>query len=179
MEEVWKDINGYEGLYQISNLGRVKSLSREWTTYRGGKRSKDETIMAISPDGKGYMQAFLSKDKKRMVFKVHHLVWNAFGNTQRNALKQIDHIDNIKTNNGIDNLRIVTNRENSSKRSMQRTDKTSEYTGVSLDKRNGKWSAQIRTLKLSETGIKYLGKFPTQLQASLAYQKALISIGEL
>lgn len=73
-KEIWKDIPNYEGLYQISNYGRVKALARE----RNNQYSNKEIILKQSEDGKGYLQVILNKNGKRKGFKVHKLVANAF-----------------------------------------------------------------------------------------------------
>lgn len=97
MEEIWKDIEGYEGLYQISNLGRI------WTTKY--KRFKNPTKC------KGYLQIGLSKNKKRKMYKVHRLVAIAFVSNPNNK-PYINHIDGNKSNNRADNLEWVTQSEN-------------------------------------------------------------------
>jgi len=175
MEEVWRDIKGYEGLYQVSNLGRIKSLAKSWKAGLPCLRTKPETIMAQSTDGKGYIQMFLSKNGKTKSIKAHLLVWDAFGEENRSGMeKQIDHIDNDKQNNSIDNLRIVSNRVNSTKRSSL-ADKTSRFVGVRYRDDMKKWTAQIYYDKKR----RYLGSFDCESLAGLAYQKTLISIGEL
>lgn len=73
-KEIWKDIFGYEGLYQISNYGNVKALARN----RNNQYSNKEIILKQSEDGKGYLQVILNKQGKRKGFKVHKLVANAF-----------------------------------------------------------------------------------------------------
>lgn len=175
MEEVWKDINGYEGLYQISNLGRVKSLSRN--VERGeGKLSIREKIKHLGTDGGGYSNVCLYINNKAKRLIVHTLVWDAFGDRPRNGrLLQVDHIDNNKANNKIDNLQLLTNRQNVTK-SAQTKPKTSRFIGVRVDNRGKeiKWTAQIATKK----EIKFLGVFDCESLAGLTYQKALISIGE-
>lgn len=110
MDEIWKDVKGYEGMYQVSNLGRVKSLERQIV----GIKSKyiRERILKQSPDGKGYMMAWLYFKNKRVSAKVHRLVAEAFiPNTENKP--QIDHINAIKTDNRVDNLRWCTEKENS------------------------------------------------------------------
>lgn len=102
MTEVWKDIIGYEGLYQVSNLGRVKSLkhSEEWfLKYRLNK--------------KGYASVVLFKGtvSSKKQFMVHRLVADAFIPNPENK-PQINHKDGNKLNNSVENLEWVTNYEN-------------------------------------------------------------------
>ena len=109
MKEEWKDIEGFEGFYQVSNKGRVKSLSRISDTRK--KTMFVDRILKQSPDGKGYMMVWLYKGSKRYTKKVHRLVAKAFiPNPQQKP--QIDHIDTIRINNSVENLRWVTPSEN-------------------------------------------------------------------
>jgi hypothetical protein len=90
--EQWRDINGYEGLYQASDEGRVKSL-------RFGK----EKILKARDDGHGYFQVGLFKDGKQVFKRVHRLVAEAFLPNPNNY-KEINHKDEDKTNNSVENL---------------------------------------------------------------------------
>lgn len=95
MEEVWKDIKKYEGLYQVSNLGRVKSLNYN--------RSGKERILKYGINTQGYLIVCLCVNKQRKIFAVHRLVAETFiANT--NNLPQVNHIDENKYNNCVDNL---------------------------------------------------------------------------
>ena len=93
MEEIWKDIKGYEGLYQVSNLGRVKSFH--------GRTEKEKILQ---PNNKSkYSQLLLVKDKKRKIAHVHRLVAEAFiPNTENKP--QVNHKDENRKNNRVDNL---------------------------------------------------------------------------
>lgn len=101
MREIWKDIEGYEGLYQISNLGRVKSFKR----YSEGKILKARKVT------KGYLQVTLLKNGKGKNKKVHRLVAQAFIMNPNNC-PQVNHINGNKTDNTVQNLEWVTNKEN-------------------------------------------------------------------
>ena len=103
MNEVWKDVVGYEGLYQVSNLGRVKSLNYK----RTGKEKLLEPILLNT----GYLIVNLCNNNTQKTFTVHRLVTQAFieNPTGRPC---IDHINTIKTDNRACNLRWVTYKEN-------------------------------------------------------------------
>lgn len=104
MIEVWKDIKDYEGLYQISNLGRVKSLK-----YR---KSNKERILILNGAAKhGYYMVGLCKNHKRKYVTVHRLVAEAFIPNPDNK-PQINHKDENRRNNCVDNLEWVTAKEN-------------------------------------------------------------------
>ena len=113
-KEIWKDIEGYEGIYQVSNLGRIKSLEREEITNGAVKRRiRKEKILCPHPNGEGYPSVVLSKNGRMKTFKVHRLVAEAFIPNPENK-PFIDHINRNKTNNTINNLRWCTGKENMS-----------------------------------------------------------------
>lgn len=95
--EIWKDIENYEGLYQISNFGRVKSFPRN------GTRSKEAAILRPSKNEKGYLTIRLCKNGAEKFFRVHRLVANAFIPNPNN-LPQVNHKDENKQNNNVNNL---------------------------------------------------------------------------
>lgn len=103
MNEEWRDIKGYEGLYQVSNLGRVKSLRY--------KRGEQEKILDGWISKEGYRKVSFYKDNKRKDYLVHRLVAESFIPNPNNK-PFIDHIDTNRTNNKIDNLRWATQKEN-------------------------------------------------------------------
>lgn len=74
MAEIWKDIKGYEGSYQVSNLGRIKSLKKQKGFYKKDKN----TFLKKNKDKYGYLKVVLSKNKKLKNFTVHRLVAEAF-----------------------------------------------------------------------------------------------------
>lgn len=107
MEEIWKDIKGYEGLYQVSNYGRVKRLPYviESITPKGNfvKKVYKETILKCSPARNGYKRVTLWKNSVAKYKHVHRLVAEAFiSNT--NNYPCINHKDENKTNNNVSNL---------------------------------------------------------------------------
>lgn len=102
--EIWKDVQGYEGLYQVSNLGRVKSLVRE-------HYCKKERILTNVKLPNGYIYVRLCKDGKGKNVRVHRLVAVAFIPNPENKT-EVDHINAIKTDNSVNNLRWASHKEN-------------------------------------------------------------------
>jgi len=114
MEEIWKDIKDYEGYYQISNYGRVRSLDRTVIVIRYDKDYKINlkgSIMNCSLNISGYPNVSLHKERKRQVARVHRLVAEAFLDNPNNY-ETVNHIDSVKTNNRIDNLEWCTASDN-------------------------------------------------------------------
>lgn len=110
MKETWCDVFGYEGLYQVSNLGRVKALEKRIDS---GKchRTWKEHFLAFAIDRKGYFRVSLSKNGCSKTYKVHRLVAEAFI-PNPNLLPQVNHIDGNKENNVVDNLEWCSQSEN-------------------------------------------------------------------
>ena len=100
--EIWKDIEGYEGKYQVSNYGRVKSLERTVRCDRG-YRIIPERIRKARKNNYGYLQLNLYKDGKIKSYKIHRLVAQAFLENSDN-LPEVNHIDENKQNNYVENL---------------------------------------------------------------------------
>lgn len=113
MEEIWKDIYyynipteewiDYRGLYQISNLGRVKSVERYEIRKNGAPLFVAETIRRVSYDGNNYPQVVLYKDGLRQSIKIHRLVANMFIPNPE-GYTEVNHKDENKSNNCVDNL---------------------------------------------------------------------------
>ncbi len=165
MKEVWKDIVGYEGLYQVSNLGSVKSLER---TVRDceGERIVKERILKATLNSSGYLRFGLSKNSIGKTIYVHILVFEAFSKIKRNGRKlQVDHKDQNRLNNKYENLQLLTHRENNAK---ARRGKRKLPIGV-YRYRTKRYNSII-----SIKGIKKnLGYYSSISEAEAAYQKAL------
>lgn len=110
MEEIWKDIQGYEGLYQVSNLGRVKSLKR-LSNDRGGYRTIEEKIKNTRSCRKDYQIINLSKNGTFKTYRLHRLVAETFI-PNHNNYPQVNHIDGNKQNNCVSNLEWCNNSYN-------------------------------------------------------------------
>lgn len=114
MKEIWKDIKDYEGIYMISNHGRIKSLER--TIKRNSKNGdihKKETVLNPSVQDDGYYRVTLSKNGKDKRFRIHRLVAEAFIENDDPVNKTcVNHKDEDKANNHVDNLEWCTNEYN-------------------------------------------------------------------
>lgn len=102
-KEIWKPVSGYEGLYEVSNYGNVKSVNFN----RTGK----ENLLKQHILKDGYVQVEFRKDRKRKCFKIHRLVWTAF-NGQIPEDMQVNHINEDKTDNRLSNLNLMSLVEN-------------------------------------------------------------------
>lgn len=168
--EVWKNIPNYEGMYQISNLGNVKSLPRE--VLKKGKYPFicKEKILKNRKDGAGYLCVALFKNSKRKDMCVHQLVAIVFLNhTICGYNIVVDHIDSNPLNNRVENLRLITQRENTYR---VRDNYSSKHKGVCWKKQAKKWQASITI----NGKTKYLGLFISEYSAHLAYQNKLKEI---
>jgi hypothetical protein len=168
MEEIWKDIPNYEGLYQVSNFGRVKSLPRKVYNSKGFYITKERILKAGL--SRKYFCVVLSNTINFKTFKVHQLVAISFLNhtIDRKQKLVIDHINNIQTDNRVENLQIITQRKNCSKDAKG----SSKYTGVSWCKFKKKW---VTRFKINGKYL-HLGYFTNELDASNAYQNKLKEI---
>lgn len=101
MDEIWKDIPEYEGHYQISNLGLIKSL-----------KNKKEKILKLSYDKDKYLVTSLYKNNKVKNNKIHRLVMLTFKSDDYFDGAEVNHINGVKTDNNLDNLEWCTHNEN-------------------------------------------------------------------
>lgn len=154
--EIWKDIKGYEGYYQISNLGRVKSLARTYIcgNYNSVMVTKDKILKASL--ALGYPQVGLLINGVRKAFKVHRLVCMHFIDNPENKLC-INHINGIKSDNRLENLEWVTNSENSlhafrTGLNVARKGDKSHFFGI-----KGELSPRVKIILNKVTGIFYYG----------------------
>lgn len=109
--EIWKDIKGYEGYYQVSNMGRIKSVARERKTKGGGLYQIKESIKKQELSKRGYLRTLLSKNKNMKHFQIHRLVAQAFVSNPYNK-PEVNHINEDKTDNRVENLEWMTRTEN-------------------------------------------------------------------
>ena len=158
MIEKWKFIAGYTGLYSISNTGRV-------INYQTGKELKPAV------NHKGYLIAQLSIKGQRKNKRIHRLVAEAFIPNPDN-LPEVDHIDNNKQNNNVDNLRWVTGSCNTRNREVCMR-ATSKYNGVRFNESSGKYLACVQV----EGKSKHLGTFTEETHAALAFNRFCLENG--
>lgn len=166
MEEEFVDIKGYEGLYQINRLGVVKSLNR--IDNRGHLR--DEKILKQNITGFGYNSIGLRKNNIRKRYLIHILLIKTFVGYYDKKYYAVDHIDRNTLNNNLDNLRIVSHRNNYNNKNNQ-----SKYgVGVRFNK-NNKFNSEIQINKK----YVYLGNFQTKEQAHSKYLEVKNQIEEI
>ena len=193
MEEIWKDIEGYEGLYQVSNMGRVKSVERmKWS----GKcyYKAPERILKPRKNGGGYLVVMLSKNGKVKTCRVHRLVATAFIPNPNN-LPQINHIDENKGNNHMENLEWCDSKYNNNygthnkrvseklrgrKQSKESVEKRAEkMRGRKLSEEHKKKVAEkLRGRKQSKESIKKRAKKMSKPLYSINKESGLITYWE-
>ena len=110
MKEIWKDIQGFEELFQVSNLGRIRSLDRFVKSGKSQRFQKGQ-IMHPHVTNKGYLRADLTNNGQKFKYMVHKLVAEAFIPNPNN-LPFVNHIDENKQNNSTNNLEWCTNKYN-------------------------------------------------------------------
>ena len=144
MKEIWKDIEGYAGLYQVSNYGNIKSLSRVVKNAYGIHRT-EEKILKPQMKKKGYFQIQLSKDGKQKHYQVHRLVALAFV-PNINNYPCINHKDENKSNNHVNNLEWCTHEYNTNYGTRNKR---------ASEKRKGSKNPKAHRVQCSTTGKKF------------------------
>ena len=169
MEEIWKDVVGYEGRYEVSNLGRVRSLERIVQHSVYGQMPVSEKVLKAYDNNRGYLQVALYTDGKKKKHCVHNLVSETFLGHRRGIGFEmvIDHKDRNPLNNNLNNLRIVTPRENVSYKRG-----SSKYTGVSYNVRSKKYDTVIKV----KGKTVHLGSHKDEKVCAQWYQDALKSL---
>lgn len=155
--EIWKSLTCFNGVYEVSSLGRVKS----------NKYGK-EKILSLVKNGKYHRVAVLY-NKKTHYYLVHQLVAMAFLEHIPCGFDLVVNHKNFDTlDNRVENLEVVTHRVNTNKKHLK---STSKYTGVHWDKEKGKWRAAVNI----KGKVVYIGRFDLEIDASLAYENYLKS----
>lgn len=163
--EVWREIPNYEGLYMASSMGRIRSLDR----LSSNGRLFNGKVKSLSINVYGYLGTTLTKLGVKRAVSVHQLVAMSFLDHIPSGNKVVvDHINNIKTDNRVENLQLISTRENLSK---DKKSGTSEHIGVSWYCNLGKWVSRIYI----NGKAKHLGYFIEEREAAQAYKIALNS----
>lgn len=150
--EIWKDVVGYESIYLVSNLGRIKNTHQKLIASRERRR---------------YLAVTLHKNDKLVAFSIHRLVAIAFIPNPKNRYV-VNHINGVNFDNRAQNLEWVSARENTS-HALDKTKTSSKFTGVSLRKDTNKWRSYIKP----HGKIIHLGQYLTEQEARDAYQNAV------
>ena len=149
VEEIWKDIKDFEGRYQISNEGRVKSLARKFIDRSGREQNIKERILKLRNDKDGYKVISIRDGSgKRKSFRVHRLVCEAFIPNPDNK-PQVNHIDEDKSNNRICNLEWCTCTENNNHGT--RTARAIKNTAKALSKMVGQYTLDGELVKVFQS----------------------------
>lgn len=111
MDELWKSITGYEGLYEVSTLGRVRSIERVVVNKRDREMTIKETILKPENVYNGYERVYLYKNGKGVHKRVATLVYESFIGAIPEGL-EIDHANGVRTDNRLENLRAVSHLDN-------------------------------------------------------------------
>jgi hypothetical protein len=170
--EIWKPIVGYEGFYEVSNLGRIKTKERFI-------ERKDKTFFMLHERIRklvlhkktGYLQVSICVENKVKMCSAHRMVASTFIDNPLNK-PQVNHINGIKTDNRVENLEWCTNRENT----IHRIDKTKtkhKYTGIKFH--NNRWIAEYKHKGQSL----YLGCFKNEIDAALAYETKIKQLNKI
>jgi hypothetical protein len=153
--EIWKDVEGYKGYYQVSNLGNVKSFKK-----------KKERILKPFIDKQGYKIVYLCLENGKVNTSIHRLVASNFLGASNLC---VNHKNGNKLDNRVENLEFVTHRENITHHKIMNNSKNSKFAGVCWHKRDKKWTSQVYI----NGKINNLGSFDNELDAYNAYLKAL------
>lgn len=156
--EIWKDIEEFEGLYQVSNYGKIKSCER-YVNSVSVKRIVNEKLLSLGKDKDGYLMAVLCKFGSKKTVKIHRVVANAFID-KIDGKNIVNHIDFDKSNNNIANLEWVSCLENIC-HSKLKLKSSSKYIGVSYNKKDD----VFRVLIYINGKNVYLGSFKNEEDA--------------
>ena len=158
--EIWKEIKNYEGFYEVSSLGRVRSLTRYIKQKNNSKKKIAGKILKPIANKNGYLMVTLSKDCKGKRYFVHRLVADAFI-LNKNNKKEVNHIDENPKNNKVNNLEWVTHLENSNYGTR----------GKRISKNLKEWCKKNRVKKVKQVSLN--GIFIKEWESAKDVQKEL------
>lgn len=143
MQEIWKNVQGYEGLYEVSNIGRIRSIPRKGSF-------KNKHILKQVKNRCGYLMVHLCKNNKGKTVAVHRIVATTFLKNSQNK-RDVNHIDGNKENNSVLNLEWTTHKENMKHARKHKlipiSDKVIEQ-GRTIGKKYGKTNGRKRAKKV-------------------------------
>lgn len=170
-EEIWRDIPGWEGKYQASSLGRVKSITHKISTCTGKIIDKVGIVRRPFMSKEGYLSVSLKSGGKRAWRSVHSLIAMSFlGHKPDGHKLVVNHIDGDRSNNQVNNLELVSHRDNLTiKYRKYKRPLYSGYPGVTFDKKDKTWKSRIQ---LNKKNI-HIGTFKTEIDAANAYNNML------
>ena len=160
--EVWKDVPNYLGVYQVSNLGNVKSLSRQLRNKWNVFQSKEKWLTPKKNSG-GYLWVKFCVNNTEKSYAVHRLVMLCFNGDSKLV---VNHKDGNQTNNNLENLEYCSQRENAH-HYLNKASFISKYIGVSYDSNRKKWSAKIKVKGKTVN----LGRFKNEIEAHNKYKE--------
>jgi hypothetical protein len=167
--EKWFPVPEYEMYYELSDLDRVKALSKVIEKKGRSPFMSKEKILNKYTTKKGYIRyTFITKEKRKRI-EFHVIKAMVFlSHTPCGYTKVVDHIDNNPHNNNIENLQVITHRLNATKDRKR----NSQYTGVGWCDKSKKWRARIQINRKTIC----LGRFDKEIDAGDTYKKALIEV---
>lgn len=152
MQEIWKDVVGYEGLYKVSNFGLVKRIKTEKTD-GSGNYERNEHVIKQRKNNKGYAIVDLYKNNKRGQFLVHRLVALSFISKQ-DGLDCVNHIDEDKNNNHITNLEWCTQKHNMNHGTAKYRIGIKNSIKINMLSKNGEFIRSFDSAKQAERELK-------------------------
>lgn len=169
MEEVWADILGFDGFYQISSLGRVRTCVALCVKRDRWEKGWPWRILKTS-NVRGYEYIRIARKEKGRSLKIHRILWEAFRGQIPVGLG-IDHINGDPLDNRIDNLRLATQQEQNRNKSRKTNRKMKGKKGVYFISGRALKKPWLAKIIINKKAI-HLGYFVTELEAAKAYNEA-------